>query len=68
MCRQDIPPDYLDKPQLVEQIGLEKESVSFDDGYQWFYEGRNGKFLIQLFKLNCITLHVSSVIRYNQPE
>ncbi|XP_046993105.1 E3 ubiquitin-protein ligase rnf146 [Schistocerca americana] len=42
MCRQEIPPDYLEKPQLVEVSGLEKEAVSFDDGYQWFYEGRNG--------------------------
>lgn len=42
MCRQEIPSDFLEKPQLLEQNISEKESQGFDDGYQWFYEGRNG--------------------------
>nr|CAD7569117.1 unnamed protein product [Timema californicum] len=42
MCRQEIPTDYLEKPQLLEQSNVEKVAGEFDDGYQWFYEGRNG--------------------------
>ncbi|GLH03589.1 uncharacterized protein GBIM_09463 [Gryllus bimaculatus] len=42
MCRQEIPSDFLEKPQLLEQNISEKESQGFEDGYQWFYEGRNG--------------------------
>nr|CAD7453500.1 unnamed protein product [Timema tahoe] len=45
MCRQEIPTDYLEKPQLLEQSNVEKVAGEFDDGYQWFYEGRNGKLL-----------------------
>lgn len=41
ICRHEIPLDYLDKPEMVEQIEVENEVV-FEDGYQWFYEGRNG--------------------------
>lgn len=43
MCRQEIPSDVLLHPQLVDRTQLEKESV-LEDGYQWFYEGRNGEF------------------------
>jgi hypothetical protein len=43
MCRQEIPTDYFEKPVLVAQSNTEKDSTAFDDGYQWFYEGRNGK-------------------------
>ena len=42
MCRQEIPSDFLIHPQLIDRTQLEKEN-SLDDGYQWFYEGRNGK-------------------------
>merc|ERR1712071_80275 len=41
MCRQDIPADFLLHPQLIDRAQLEKETP-LDDGYQWFYEGRNG--------------------------
>ncbi|XP_034238232.1 E3 ubiquitin-protein ligase RNF146 isoform X2 [Thrips palmi] len=41
MCRQDIPLDYLDHPQLLE-IPTPAEKEAFEDGYQWFYEGRSG--------------------------
>lgn len=44
MCRQEIPADYLEKPDLVTVPGTtEKEEETFEDGYQWFYEGRNGQ-------------------------
>jgi len=41
MCRQEIPADFLLHPQLIDRAQLEKETT-LDDGYQWFYEGRNG--------------------------
>ncbi len=41
MCRQEIPADFLLHPQLLDRNQLEKEST-LEDGYQWFYEGRNG--------------------------
>lgn len=49
MCRQEIPPDFLERPQLVELDSAQQketeeavEEVSHEE-YQWFYEGRNGK-------------------------
>ncbi|KAG7199170.1 hypothetical protein KM043_018051 [Ampulex compressa] len=42
MCRQEIPPDFLDKPQLVELDEAHKELEYSAEQYQWFYEGRNG--------------------------
>lgn len=48
MCRQEIPSDVLLHPQLVDRTQLEKESV-LEDGYQWFYEGRNGEFKLLLY-------------------
>lgn len=41
MCRHELPPDFLDHPQLVHKDDL-SEVTSFDDGQQWFYEGHNG--------------------------
>lgn len=41
MCRREIPPEFLDHPQLVHGVAKTK---STEDGYQWYYEGRNGKF------------------------
>lgn len=49
MCRHEIPADYFEKPVLVAQNNTEKDIAELDDGYQWFYEGRNGKFFIFLF-------------------
>lgn len=48
MCRQEIPTDYFEKPVLVSLNNTDKDSAGFDGGYQWFYEGRNGKNLSQL--------------------
>ncbi|KAL6267473.1 hypothetical protein P5V15_000549 [Pogonomyrmex californicus] len=42
MCRQEIPPDFLERPQLVEIEEPQKESEHPEEEYQWFYEGRNG--------------------------
>ncbi|XP_056634175.1 E3 ubiquitin-protein ligase rnf146-like [Diorhabda sublineata] len=41
MCRQEIPRDFIEQPNLLEPVLLDK-TVTFDDGFQWFYEGRNG--------------------------
>jgi len=41
MCRQEIPPDYLYHPDLLSQV-QESETSSYEDGGQWFYEGRGG--------------------------
>lgn len=41
LCRQEVPVDFLNNPTLISENDLEI-SVSFDEGYQWFYEGRNG--------------------------
>jgi len=46
MCRREIPPDYLQNPELLSKVDLEVEGGrGFDEGgecWQWFYEGRNG--------------------------
>ena len=52
MCRQEIPADYLERPQLLE-LAQQKETAaaeeeSSEEAYQWFYEGRNGT--AELFK------------------
>jgi hypothetical protein len=53
MCRTPIPHDYLERPELVQV----PEPSSLDNGYQWFYEGRNGKtFIIITFFDKCIKL------------
>uniref|UniRef100_A0A147BGJ2 E3 ubiquitin-protein ligase n=1 Tax=Ixodes ricinus TaxID=34613 RepID=A0A147BGJ2_IXORI len=41
MCRQEIPADFTDKPELLSESGSETDEVS-ENNYQWFYEGRNG--------------------------
>ncbi|XP_015587402.1 E3 ubiquitin-protein ligase RNF146 isoform X2 [Cephus cinctus] len=42
MCRQEIPPDFLERPHLIELDEAQKESDEVEEEYQWFYEGRNG--------------------------
>ncbi|XP_055638117.1 E3 ubiquitin-protein ligase rnf146 [Toxorhynchites rutilus septentrionalis] len=44
MCRRDIPPSYLEHPQLVNGLKeVEKAAKAYDGAdYQWYYEGRNG--------------------------
>ncbi|XP_023022868.1 E3 ubiquitin-protein ligase rnf146 isoform X1 [Leptinotarsa decemlineata] len=42
MCRQEIPKDFIDQPNLLEfSIPLEN-SEGVENDFQWFYEGRNG--------------------------
>ena len=45
MCRSEVPADYLDHPLLLntEQLQLE---MALSDGYQWYYEGRNGQHFV----------------------
>lgn len=43
LCRQDIPADFLRDPKLLCKDEIKEKSLCiFDEGYQWFYEGRNG--------------------------
>lgn len=43
MCRQEIPLSYFDKPCLLNSPNTSKSiEPVFEDGYQWFYEGKNG--------------------------
>ncbi|KAJ6640661.1 E3 ubiquitin-protein ligase, partial [Pseudolycoriella hygida] len=44
LCRRDIPAEYLENPNLVYGV-QETTSAITEDGYQWFYEGRNGWWL-----------------------
>jgi hypothetical protein len=59
MCRQEIPTDYFEKPVLVAQSNTDKDNTAFDDGYQWFYEGRNGKcgtaIISQTLNMKCFS-------------
>jgi hypothetical protein len=41
MCRQVVPDAYFEAPELLEAISSEEVPL-YDDGYQWFYEGRDG--------------------------
>lgn len=40
MCRQHIPVDFHKNPTVLER---QEEEIP-DDGYQWFYEGKNGMY------------------------
>ena len=42
MCRQEIPATFLDNPELLNNLDLDQPENT-TSGYQWFYEGRNGK-------------------------
>uniref|UniRef100_A0A1A9WCX4 E3 ubiquitin-protein ligase n=1 Tax=Glossina brevipalpis TaxID=37001 RepID=A0A1A9WCX4_9MUSC len=42
MCRREIPVEFLNHPQLVNGIEGICSTKATEDGYQWFYEGRNG--------------------------
>ncbi len=41
LCRTEIPVDFLNNPHLMRREDLLKE-YSYEGGFQWFYEGRNG--------------------------
>ncbi|XP_017127215.1 uncharacterized protein LOC108145984 isoform X2 [Drosophila elegans] len=42
MCRREIPIEFVDHPQLVNGIEDICTTRATEDGYQWYYEGRNG--------------------------
>ena len=43
LCRQVIPAEFFHAPKLIHLDELnDKSKTIFDEGYQWFYEGRNG--------------------------
>ncbi|XP_074641497.1 E3 ubiquitin-protein ligase rnf146-like [Tubulanus polymorphus] len=42
LCRQEIPVDYLNTPNLVHTDDLWRDLSLHHEGYQWYYEGRNG--------------------------
>uniref|UniRef100_A0A6P4F0H9 E3 ubiquitin-protein ligase n=1 Tax=Drosophila rhopaloa TaxID=1041015 RepID=A0A6P4F0H9_DRORH len=42
MCRREIHAEFLDHPQLVNGIEDICTTRATEDGYQWYYEGRNG--------------------------
>ncbi|XP_034656488.1 E3 ubiquitin-protein ligase rnf146 isoform X1 [Drosophila subobscura] len=42
MCRREIPSEFLDHPTLVNGIEDICITRATEDGYQWYYEGRNG--------------------------
>jgi len=44
MCRREIPAEFLDHPQLVNGIEDICTTRATEDGYQWYYEGRNGEY------------------------
>lgn len=48
MCRQEIPRDFIEQPNLLQPAKSLDVPESFDGGYQWFYEGRNGNLLYSL--------------------
>ncbi|KRK02363.1 uncharacterized protein Dyak_GE22479, isoform B [Drosophila yakuba] len=41
MCRREIPAEFLDHPQLVNGIEDICTTRATEDGFQWYYEGRN---------------------------
>ncbi|XP_077547137.1 E3 ubiquitin-protein ligase rnf146-like [Haemaphysalis longicornis] len=42
MCRQEIPADFVEKPELVLDPECEHDAPPTEESYRWFYEGRNG--------------------------
>ncbi|KRT80636.1 zinc finger protein, partial [Oryctes borbonicus] len=42
MCRQEIPRDFIEHPNLLHADIVSEITTNYDGTYQWFYEGRNG--------------------------
>lgn len=61
MCRQEIPPDFVEKPNLIDVEETKQPAAVVDEEYQWFYEGRNGKSLNPFLLL--LILSINSDIR-----
>lgn len=45
MCRKEFSIDLLENPTLLHPIDYSSEQ-GFEDGQQWFYEGRNGTLMV----------------------
>ncbi|KAK7592856.1 hypothetical protein V9T40_007608 [Parthenolecanium corni] len=41
MCRREFPQDLIENPHLLRPVESTHDA-GFEDGHQWFYEGRNG--------------------------
>lgn len=47
MCRHEFPDDLIENPTLLRPIESSLDA-GFEDGHQWFYEGRNGMYRINI--------------------
>jgi len=47
ICRNDIPLNYFENPILIDGIH-QKDVPTFDDQFQWLYEGRNGWWIYDM--------------------
>lgn len=64
MCRREISSEFLNHPQLVNGIEDICNTKSTDDGYQWFYEGRNGMLILFSFELVIFICFISSMFTH----
>lgn len=62
MCRQEIPADFIERPNLVD-LDESKGVPVVEEEYQWFYEGRNGNVTTSLFILYLKILQNISLTR-----
>lgn len=42
LCRQHIPPDFVEKPTVVDKDAIKAKLEEEGDSYHWFYEAKNG--------------------------
>ena len=42
LCRERIPPGYLDKPTVMNKEEIKSKLEQSTDSYHWFYEAKNG--------------------------
>lgn len=66
LCRQSIPRDYLEHPTLVQWSAVLKKLKAVEDNYQWFYEGRNGRFTFQHYLLFIEILKIQGWWQYDE--
>lgn len=48
MCRRVFPDDFIENPSLLRPVESALDA-GYEDGQQWFYEGRNGASNNRLF-------------------
>lgn len=49
LCRQHVPVDFNKNPVLLKRQGIDTP----DDGHQWYYEGKNGMYIVFFFTYFC---------------